>query len=106
MNTIAERIYDFLKGFPPFNMLSREQLFAISKAVEVIYVEKDQTVFSINQSIESHFYVVKDGAIGLYSEANTLVDKCDEGDIFGLRALIRTGTYILDAKAIEESVLY
>ncbi|MDH7912632.1 DUF294 nucleotidyltransferase-like domain-containing protein [Winogradskyella sp. SYSU M77433] len=106
MNTIAERIYDFLKGFPPFNMLSREQLFAISKAVEVIYVEKDQTVFSINQSIESNFYVVKDGAIGLYSEENTLVDKCDEGDIFGLRALIRTGTYILDAKAIEESVLY
>ena len=45
MNTIAERIYDFLKGFPPFNLLPREQLLAISAAVDVIYLEKDASVF-------------------------------------------------------------
>ncbi len=39
MNTIAERIFDFLKDFPPFNLLSREQLLAISQAVDVIYLE-------------------------------------------------------------------
>lgn len=39
MNTIAERIYDFLKGFPPFDMLTNEQLLAVSKAVEIGYFE-------------------------------------------------------------------
>ena len=106
MNTIAERIYDFLKGFPPFNLLPREQLLAISAAVDVIYLEKNASVFEIGQSIDNHFYVVKNGAIGLYRATNDLVDECDEGDIFGLRALLRKGNYILKAKAIEESILY
>ncbi len=106
MNTIAERIYDFLKDFPPFNLLPPEQLLAISKAVDVIYLEKDASAFEIGQSIDNHFYVVKNGAIGLYRATNDLVDECDEGDIFGLRALLRKDNYILKAKAIEESVLY
>ena len=106
MNTIAERIYDFLKDFPPFNLLPHEQLLAISKAVDVIYLEKDASAFEIGQSIDNHFYVVKNGAIGLYRATNDLVDECDEGDIFGLRALLRKDNYILKAKAIEESILY
>jgi CBS domain-containing protein len=106
MNTIAERIYDFLKEFPPFKLLTKTQLLAISSAVDVIYLEKDSSVFDIGETIENHFYVVKDGAIGLYREDNTLVDECDEGDVFGLRALLRKGEYILKAKAIEESIIY
>lgn len=106
MNTIAERIYDFLKDFPPFNMLARNELLAISEAVEVGYFEKDQALFKINQPIENHFYVVKNGAIGLYTDKGIIVDQCDEGDIFGLRALLRKDNYILDAIAIEESIVY
>lgn len=74
MNTIAERIYDFLKNYPPFNLLSREQLLAVSKAVDVIYLEDRTPVFEIDEPIENHFYVVKDGGIGLYNESNNLVD--------------------------------
>lgn len=106
MNTIAERIYDFLKGFPPFNLLTRDQLLAVSAAVDVIYLEKNTSVFDVGETIENHFYVVKDGAIGLYRNDSTLVDECDEGDVFGLRALLRKGNYILQAKAIEETIVY
>ncbi|TCK69388.1 CBS domain-containing protein [Winogradskyella wandonensis] len=106
MNTIALRIHDFLKDFPPFNLLTKSQLLAISNAVDVHYIENDSIVFDINQGIEQHFYVVKDGAIGLFDQNNKLIDHCDDGDIFGLRALIRKGTYTLKAKAIEESILY
>ncbi|MBV7268025.1 DUF294 nucleotidyltransferase-like domain-containing protein [Winogradskyella luteola] len=106
MNTIAERIYDYLKAFPPFNLLNREQLLAISQAVDVIYLEQDQYLFEIGQSVENHFYVVRDGAIGLFRANESLVDECDEGDIFGLRALLRQGVYKLNAKAIEESIVY
>ncbi len=104
-NTIAQRILDFLKGFPPFNALNHEQLFAIASEVKVLYLEKDTFVFQENDTLHDSFYVVKDGAIGVF-KGEKLVDKCDEGDIFGLRALIRKDHYLLDAKAIEESIVY
>lgn len=107
MNTIAARIYDFLKDFPPFSMLSKDQLLAICTAVDIQYLEKDKDVFITGSPVQNHFYVVKDGAIGLFQEqTQALVDKCDEGDIFGLRALMRQGDYKLSAKAIEESIVY
>ncbi|WP_055443232.1 DUF294 nucleotidyltransferase-like domain-containing protein [Lacinutrix himadriensis] len=104
-NTIAERILDFLKGFPPFDALTHEQLFSIATQVKVHYIEKDNYIFKQNEDLHDSFYVVKDGAIGIY-RGNSLVDECDEGDIFGLRALIRKDQYLLDAKAIEESIVY
>jgi CBS domain-containing protein len=106
MNTIAERIFDFLKHYPPFNMLNRDQLFEVSKSVDIIYLEQNRTLFTIGAPIKNHFFVVKDGAIGLFRSNEILVDECDEGDIFGLRALLRKGEYKLDARAIEESIVY
>ncbi|MDO9275950.1 MAG: DUF294 nucleotidyltransferase-like domain-containing protein [Lutibacter sp.] len=108
-NTIAERIYDFLKNFPPFDVLEKEQLFKIASNVKVTYVEKDNFVFKQEENPHEYFYVVKDGAIGLYRDMDNdqiLVDICDEGDIFGLRPLIQNDFYLMSAKATEESVLY
>lgn len=44
-NTIAERILDFLKNFPPFDVLENEQLLKIASNVKVTYVEKKQLYF-------------------------------------------------------------
>ena len=88
-------------------MLTKEQLLAISSAVEILYLEKDTDLFITGEPIKHQFYVVKDGAIGLFKDQTTiLVDECDEGDIFGLRALIRKDVYKLSAKALEESIVY
>jgi len=106
MNTIALRIFDFLKQYPPFQLLEKEQLLAVSQAVDVIYLRKEDLLFEIDQPIAACFYVVRDGAVGLFRAAGELADECDEGDIFGLRALVRKGTYMLNAKAVEESVVY
>ncbi len=106
-NTIAERIFDFLKDYPPFNSLLSDQLLTISKNVKVIYLSKDDYVFNQKGKINSCFYVIKEGAVGLYSEKeNNLTEKCGEGNVFGLRAVMRKGKYKLTAKAIEESILY
>lgn len=106
MNTIAKRIYDFLKDFPPFNMISAEDLSAVCKSIEVHHVEKDSFIFKTNEPVKKQFYIVKDGAIGLFTTTNDLVDECDEGDIFGVRAFMRQDNYLLSAKAIEESIVY
>ncbi len=106
-NIIVERIYDFLKNYPPFDVMSKNDLMNIAKNVQVIYLENEQYIFKQGEAPHNHFYIVNDGAIGLFSEEFLdLVDKCDEGDIFGLRSLIRKDNYSLTAKAIEESIIY
>ncbi len=109
INTIAERIADFLKQYPPFNFLEKEQLYDIATQVKVIYLEKDKVVFNQNEKVHTQFYVVHKGAIALEALLNdkkTPIDKCDEGDVFGLRPLIAKESYVMTAYAEEESILY
>lgn len=108
-NTIAERIFDFLKDFPPFDVLNKEQLLKIASNIKVTHIEKGTVVFKQEEKPHLNFYVVKDGAIGLLRTMDNdhiLVDICDEGDIFGLRPLIQNDHYLMSAKANEESILY
>lgn len=108
-NTIAERILDFLKGFPPFNLLPKETLLEIAKKVEIQYYEKDQIIFDQNDHPHEHFFMVYEGAVRLYrfgEEKKHIVDICDEGDLFGLRPLIMKENYLMGAATNEESILY
>ncbi|MBU2996827.1 CBS domain-containing protein [Cellulophaga baltica] len=106
-NTISHRVADFLKNFPPFNELTNAELELISEEITIIYKEKESIVFSGKEPGHSHFYVIHKGAVSLTkTESNTIVDMCDEGDIFGLRPLMANENYELEAKAHEESILY
>lgn len=108
-NPIAERIADFLKHYPPFTSLTFQELVAISEQVNVIYLEKNQVLFKIGDPTHNYFYVVASGAIGLsvISDAEeTLIDKCDEGDILGLRPFFAKNNYLMTAKSREDSIIY
>ena len=108
-NTISERIYDFLKDYPPFSLISKETLTEISRKVEIQYFEKDQIIFDQNDTPHEHFYIVHEGAIRLYSfieDRKHNLDICDEGDLFGLRPLIMQESYLMGAAANEETILY
>ncbi|MFN7044340.1 MAG: DUF294 nucleotidyltransferase-like domain-containing protein [Flavobacterium sp.] len=108
-NPIAERITDFLKHYPPFSSLTYQSLLDIAKTCSVLYLEKNQTLFKINDPTHSFFYVVASGAIGLSVTSDVddvLIDKCDEGDILGLRPFFAKNNYLMTAKAREESIIY
>lgn len=108
-NPIAERIADFLKNFPPFNSLTYAELFHIANEIRVLYLEKNKILFQIGDVCHDSFYIVASGAIGLSvtSDAEeTLIDKCDEGDILGLRPFFAKNNYLMTAKAREESIVY
>ena len=49
-NTIAERIADFLKNYPPFNLLTKKELKSISEEVEVLYLEKGKFISMLSQN--------------------------------------------------------
>lgn len=108
-NPIAERIADFLKHYPPFSSLQYTELVAIAEHIKVVYLEKNQILFKIGDPTHDSFYVVASGAIGLsvISDAEeTLIDKCDEGDILGLRPFFAKNNYLMTAKSREDSIVY
>ena len=106
-NTISHRVADFLKGFPPFSFLHQSDLEKLSEQISIVYKDKDAVIFAENDKTHDSFYVVHKGAVALKkSTKNTVLDMCDEGDIFGLRPLLAQENYIMEAVAYEESILY
>jgi len=108
-NVISLRVADFLKNYPPFNFIHKKRLQEISLQIKVLYFEKGDEIFKQDKNTKDIFYMVKDGAVGLYRNENKiakLVDINDEGDIFGLRPIISKENYHLSAIAEEETILY
>ncbi|MCM4156873.1 DUF294 nucleotidyltransferase-like domain-containing protein [Gramella sp. AN32] len=110
INSIALRIADFLSNYPPFSLLEKSQLLEISKSIRVIYFEQGKTIFQKDEKVHEYFYIVQKGAVDLQkaseNELPETIDKCDEGDIFGLRPLFAQENYQISAIAAEECVIY
>jgi CBS domain-containing protein len=107
-NPVAETIADFLKHFPPFSSLAYSDLLVIASQSKILYLEKNQILFKGGDATHGDFYVVKEGAIGLSITSDmeeTLIDKCDEGDILGLRPFFAKNNYLMTAKSREESIV-
>ncbi|MGJ5640868.1 DUF294 nucleotidyltransferase-like domain-containing protein [Formosa sp. S-31] len=108
-NTIAERVADFIKHFPPFDLLSKEQLLDISKEVKIKYLDKENTIYRANTALHDQFYMIYKGAVKLKKVINDkleTIDKFDEGDVFGLRPLFAHENYAITAITEEETILY
>ena len=108
-NSIAERVCDFLKIYPPFDLIKFKKLLEIAEEVVIVYLEKGDTLFKADQPANEYFYIVRAGAISLFhTENNTqeLVTINDTGDIFGVRPLIARENYKLTATANEETIIY
>ena len=108
-NTIAQRIADFLKDFPPFDSLSVKDCYALACEVEVVFLPKQKVLFKQGDMAHGHFYVVNQGLINLKLKHNNtwrLIDVCDEGDVLGLRPLFADQTYAMQAEAKNDVMLY
>ncbi|MCB0705619.1 MAG: CBS domain-containing protein [Saprospiraceae bacterium] len=108
-NTISQRVYDFLKDFPPFSLLEKEVLERVSERVIVRYVQPKEIIFRQGESPKPFIYIVREGAVHLLrteEEDRILMDECDEGDVFGIRPLIAQQPYSLTAMAVEETLIY
>lgn len=105
-NEIVHRVYDFLKEYPPFNLLPKDVILKISGNVIVKYLPEKTILFKIGELPPSQFYIVNEGAIHLNQEDGQLVDHCDEGDVFGIRPLLAESPYLLTAQASEDTILY
>lgn len=108
-NSLAERILDFLKTYPPFDHVSYTDLYKVAVETNVIYVDKDETLYSQGKPPKDYFYIVNQGAIRIFrqdGEKTIEIEMCDEGDVLGLRPLVVNENYTVNAKAYEESIIY
>ncbi len=108
-NSLASNIVDFLKNYVPFSYLLKEDLYAISLSINVLSIDKNETVFKIGDEIHDTFYVVASGLmhISLISDAEeNLIDKPAVGEVFGLRPFFAKNNYATTAKAIQDSIIY
>ena len=109
MNPIANQLAVFLKNYLPFSILSDLEMLTVATHIKVIHLEKNQTLFRINDILHDSFYVVAQGVINLsvISDAEeTFLNKCTAGDVFGLRPFFAKNNYMMTAKAREECLVY
>jgi len=108
-NTIVERVAADLGKYPPFDHLSEERIRKIAESLFVEYHEEGEMLFRKGDELGKVSYMVMKGAVRLYDTIDgeeVLVDLCDEGDLFGVRAIFGTSDYLLSAQVVEESLLF
>ncbi|WP_194776695.1 DUF294 nucleotidyltransferase-like domain-containing protein [Pararhodonellum marinum] len=108
-NVIVNRVKEFLRRFPPFSFLSEPLLLSVAREVEVQFYAKGDFLFHKDDLPRKHFFIVKEGSIHLTEKRegkSVVLEFCDEGDVFGVLALLGKRPYILDACAAEDSLVY
>lgn len=108
-NTIVERVAADLVKYPPFDQLDPGVLHDLASSVSLVYHEEGEIIFSKGDALREHAFMVMKGAVRLFDNIDgkeVLVDLCDEGDIFGVRAIFARHDYVLTAQVAEESLLF
>ncbi len=113
MDTTAEslqyRVADFLRQYPPFSALDEEDLLQLALHCRIRFVPERAYVFREGEQPSEDFFVVQKGLIELLKtvgDQEQLIEICDEGDIFGVTALLAGTEYGLSARAREDTLLY
>lgn len=108
-NSIARRIFDFLKEQLPYSLIDEEVLMRISERVVVQYRPAGEIIFRAGEHPGEHIFVIREGAVHLLKEdegREAMVEQCGEGETFGIRPLLADDDYALTARTAEDTLLY
>jgi CBS domain-containing protein len=107
--TIIQDVYEFLKKYPPFDLIETSDLKKLASTVSMQYYEEGEVITAQNAMTYNYFFMVNKGSVQIIEkreDKDILIDKCDEGDIFGVRTAMTKSKYPASAIASEESLLY
>lgn len=108
MEGLVNRISDFLTHYPPFSYLQREVLEAFSDHLQVKYYMKDEYVFQQGEDPKDNVFILHKGKVEVSMKeegSERLIDLVEEGDTFGVRAVLTGSEYLVSAKIKEDSQL-
>ena len=108
--SIAHRVVDFLRRWPPFQYFDDDELFALVSAGRVVFHERDELVFLQGGRRKPYVYVIQKGAVRLSEQSEDgseqLRDVRGEGDLLGIGRYLGIGEHIYSARAESDVILY
>lgn len=99
-----EAIRAFLIAHHPFDQLSDALLDTIAEHTETRTVDKGSPILKVGQTNDA-LWIVRRGAVEVTDPSGTLLARLGEGDIFGMRSLLRGGEVQSKVSAIEDTEL-
>jgi CBS domain-containing protein len=108
-HSLAVRTADFLIQHPPFSYLPRAGLEQLATQVKVRYYAENDFIFREGEPAGEGFFVLQKGRVEILRETPEgarLIDICDEGDPFGVRALISQNPYVASARVAADTLVY
>jgi len=108
--SIAVRIVDFLRQYPPFSFLPSEALTRLAATGRVKFHEGGEPVIVKGQPRDRFIYVIQQGTVrvfdGGFDEDAPLIDMRGPGDILGLNGIREDGPYSNTAVTEGDTILY
>jgi len=103
-NTELSELLEFLKVHQPFTTMSQGALNQYALSLSLSYVKKGTEVLNVGATNDK-VYMVRSGAVGLYTSDNTLITKLAEGAFFGYLSVIKNQPVQSQARCVEDSLL-
>ncbi|RZB38101.1 MAG: CBS domain-containing protein [Desulfobacteraceae bacterium Eth-SRB2] len=94
---------EFIKRIRPFSFLSEDETNILILGLEVKLFQKNKTIFKKGDD-RKYVYIIFSGLVGLFDD-EIAVDYISKGEIFGIIS-VRDFPYLLDARALEDTVCY
>ncbi|MGV1009448.1 MAG: DUF294 nucleotidyltransferase-like domain-containing protein [Dermatophilaceae bacterium] len=96
-------IRDFLAEHPPFDALPREELDALPAQLTMEYYRRGSHILAMGRE-NHHLYIVSAGAVDIFDEAGTLVDRGEAGTCFGSISLLGANPSTFVVTTIEDTL--
>ncbi len=104
-SAIIDRIAGLLERTQPFDRLTEAQRRDLLSDISIEYYNEGDVVLQQGSTQHPGLYIVEAGLVRLMDVAQQrLLDKCGEGDVFGSFGLLKGGSLIYEAKAVEPTV--
>lgn len=107
--SIALRVADFLKRYPPFEFIGEGDLLELAAGGRVKFHEEGEVLFSHGQPRDQFVYVISSGRVRIVeetAEGENLIDLRGAGDLLGLQGVLTDGPFIHTGISETDVLLY
>src|SRR6056297_831371 len=107
---MTDHLPRFLSEIPPFNLLSENELNAVSQALSKVHYSRGMVIFVQNKTVVDHVYIVLEGKLERYileDGQKKLQDILEEKSVYGaLSILFNKGLAISTIRCVDDVTFY
>ena len=108
-SSIALRVADFLKEYPPFEYMEPADLQSLAGRGRVKFHESGEYIFREGEARGPWLYVVQQGTVRIVHntpQGEQLVDMRGEGDLIGISWFLSEKVFVHSARTDGDTLLY